>query len=50
MKSGLGDRNNVVHIIRGDPPQNVSMKSGLGDRNNTAGRLRTPVPRWNASQ
>ena len=35
MKSGLGDRNNLIHTF---PPvrvrDSVSMKSGLGDRNN----------------
>ena len=35
MKSGLGDRNNMVYPdAPGDAPRIVSMKSGLGDRNN----------------
>ena len=39
MKSGLGDRNNVIDKHTGEIVTWVSMKSGLGDRNNIIDRI-----------
>ena len=35
MKSGLGDRNNMMSRHNTAQQESVSMKSGLGDRNNS---------------
>ena len=40
MKSGLRDRNNVIHVTLPSGGLVVSMKSGLRDRNNVSDSVR----------